>query len=401
MPPPRRARPHYGFGMPECLLLRAASESNADMLAAAGFLSSDPFDYVEIEGRRVLFVAGFERDLAERQSGGAEVVPIEELGLRELLASGLPVHELINRLTLNAVRRAGADAVVVPTWFPVGAADFLRAEGLPVRVEANLLTDRRRRKTPEQVDLMREPQAVTERSFALIARMLSEAEVASDGTLVLEGRPLTSERVHDAIRLQWAQEGCEGETPIVAGGPQAAEPHEHGHGPLRAGQSIICDLFPRSARNRYHADMTRTFCVGEPPALLVELREIVELALRQSIEAIGPGAVGQELDRRVSDLFFAHGYHTLLHPAEVHGLKDRPGYIHGLGHGLGLSVHEQPSLGQAGRDPLEPGDVVTVEPGLYLPGFGGVRLEDVVVVTEDGCENLTQFPYALAPGASA
>ncbi len=199
------------------------------------------------------------------------------------------------------------------------------------------------------------------------------------------------------MRLQWAEEGCEGETPIVSGGAQAAEPHEHGHGPLRAGESIICDLFPRSVRNRFHADMTRTFCVGDPPPLLVELHQVVERALQESLAAIGPGVPGQEFDRRVSDLFFAEGYHTLLHPAAEHGREGRPGYIHGLGHGLGLDVHEAPHLGQAGRDPLEPGDVVTVEPGLYLPGFGGVRLEDVVVVTESGNENLTRFPYALAP----
>jgi Xaa-Pro aminopeptidase len=345
----------------------------------------------------VLFVAGFERDLAERQSGGAEVVAVEELGVRELLRSGISVHELHDQLTLRALQRVGADAVVVPAWFPVGAADYLRGAGIGLRVEPNLLTERRRHKTPEQVDLMRETQAVTERSFGLIARLLSQADVSADGTLVLDGRPLTSERVHDAIRLQWAEEGCEGEVPIVAGGAQAAEPHENGRGPLRAGESIICDLFPRSVRTRYHADMTRTFCVGEPPALLQEMRDIVEQALRQSIEAIGPGALGQELDRRVSDLFFDAGYHTLLHPASEHGREGRPGYIHGLGHGLGLDVHEQPSLGQSGRDPLEVGDVVTVEPGLYLEGFGGVRLEDVVVVTEDGCENLTRFPYGLAP----
>jgi Xaa-Pro aminopeptidase len=389
----RRYRSH----MPECLLLRAASLTNADMLAAAGFLATDPFDYVEIDGRRLLFVSGFERELAERESGGAEVVPIEELGLRRLLHDGVPRHELKNRLTENALRRVGADACVVPPWFPVGTADHLRGAGIAVRVDPYLLPERRRRKTPEQVEAMRVPQAVTERSFALIARLLSEADVAADGTLVLDGRPLTSERLHAAIRLQWAEEGCEGETPIVSGGAQAAEPHEHGHGPLRAGQPIICDLFPRSVSNRYHADMTRTFCVGEAPPLLLELHQAVEQALQDSLRAIGPGVPGQEFDRRVSDFFFAEGYHTLLHPPAEHGREGRPGYIHGLGHGLGLDVHEQPGLGQAGRDPLEPGDVVTVEPGLYLPGFGGVRLEDAVVVTEDGNENLTSYPYALAP----
>jgi Xaa-Pro aminopeptidase len=381
--------------MTTALYLFAASFLNGDMYAASGFPASDPFDYLEVDGRRVVVVPQFEAGHAARTSG-AEVWTLEELGLNEILAGGASRHEMTLEISLRALRRAGVDAVRVPDWLPVGVADHLRAAGVAVEVDPELLTARRRRKSPEQVDAIRRAQDVTQRSFGLLRDALRAASVQADGGLELEGEPLTSERLHACVRTFWASESCEGEVPIVAGGAQSADPHEIGQGQLRAHEPIICDLFPRHARLRFFADMTRTFCVGDPPAELVELHQAVERALRESLAAIGPGVPGAELDRRVADLFFREGYHTLLHPAAEHGREGRAGYVHGLGHGVGLDVHETPSLGMSGRDPLEVGDVVTVEPGLYRAGFGGVRLEDLVVVTEDGCENLTDFPYDLA-----
>jgi Xaa-Pro aminopeptidase len=376
------------------LYLYAASQSNADIFASSGFLAPDAFDYLEVEGRRIVVVPQFEQAHAERVSG-AEVWTLEELGLSEVLASGADRHTMTCELSLRALRRAAVDAVRVPEWLPVGLADHLRASGISVEVDPELLTARRRRKGATEVDAIRRAQDVTQRSFAMIRDTLATAQVGAGGRLELDGEPLTSERMHGVVRTFWAGEGCEGDTPIIAGGAQAADPHELGRGELRAGESIICDLFPRHAQARYFADMTRTFCVGEAPQELVELHAVVEQAVRESLAACGPGIPGAELNRRVSDLFFREGYHTLLHPAEEHGREQAAGYIHGLGHGVGLEVHETPSLGIAGRDPLEVGDVVTIEPGLYRAGFGGVRIEDLVVVTEDGCENLTDFPYGL------
>jgi Xaa-Pro aminopeptidase len=180
----------------------------------------------------------------------------------------------------------------------------------------------------------------------------------------------------------------------VAGGAQGADPHELGHGALRAGESVICDLFPFGSASRLHADLTRTFCVGEPPAELVELHAAVADVLAAAERETGPGITGAELNRRAAERLHAAGYDTTLHPASG---REVARYPHGLGHGVGLEVHEPPFLSRGGFDALEPGDVVTLEPGLYRAGFGGVRLENLAVVTEDGCEVLTSYPLALAP----
>jgi Xaa-Pro aminopeptidase len=365
---------------------------------ASRFLASDPFDYLELGERRIVVVSPFEAAQAARESG-AEVWTVEDVGLDELLRRGVDRHTLASELALGTLRRAGVQTVRVPAWLPVGLADHLRAAGIEVQVEPELLSDRRRHKSETELASIRRAQHVTQGSFELIRDALASATQATGGGLELDGTPLTSERLHGRVRSFWASEGCEGEVPIIAGGAQAADPHELGHGQLRAGESIICDLFPRDAGGRYYADMTRTFCVGAPTAELRELHEVVERALRESLAAVGPGVIGSELNRRVSDFFFREGYHTLQHPAAEHGREGVAGYIHGLGHGIGLDVHEAPSVGIAGHDPLEVGDVVTIEPGLYRQGFGGVRLEDLVVVTEHGCQNLTDFPYDLVVDA--
>jgi Xaa-Pro aminopeptidase len=168
-----------------------------------------------------------------------------------------------------------------------------------------------------------------------------------------------------------------------------------GSGQIQAGEPIVIDLWPRDRQTACFADMTRTYVVGDPPAPLVEFQRLVLRALEDAISAIKPGVPGRELFVGTCNLFQEHGYRTPLskEPGEV--LED--GFIHGLGHGVGLEVHEEPGMGMASRDPLEPGDVVTVEPGLYNPGFGGCRLEDLVLVTENGAENLTDYPYDLTP----
>jgi Xaa-Pro aminopeptidase len=225
------------------------------------------------------------------------------------------------------------------------------------------------------------------------AELLRNAE-ASNGTLTLDGEQLTSERIKARITEVFNEHNLVSDEMIVAIGGQAASGHDMGSGPIAPGQAIVIDLFPRDRETGYYADMTRTFVVGEVPEELAEYHRLVYEALQRSLAAVKDGAEGRKIFELVCDVFHEAGQPTQLskQPGEV--LAN--GFFHGLGHGVGLEVHEPPSLS---RDPsqLMAGDVVTLEPGLYREGYGGVRLEDLVLVTEDGAENLTNYPYDLKP----
>jgi len=181
---------------------------------------------------------------------------------------------------------------------------------------------------------------------------------------------------------------------IVSHGEQTAVGHEPGSGPISEGEAVIADLYPQDPVSGCYADMTRTFCLGEPPEELVRYHALVKEALDQAVDAIRPGITGKELHRMTCELFQEHGFPTQLTKDPGKPLED--GFFHSLGHGVGLEVHEQPGLGRMGEE-LVAGDVLAIEPGLYRKGFGGCRLEDLVLVTDDGTEILTDFPYELTP----
>jgi Xaa-Pro aminopeptidase len=379
----------------EGVMIHGESRAQPDQLAASRFLSGDPFLYLEAGGRRLLAVGGFEVNRAERESGADEVWSFTDLGVSDMHADGLDHRAVESELALRSVRRAGLDHVVVPGWFPLATAEHLRAHGVAVRIDDALFEGRRRRKDAHAVAAIREITILVEESMRLLRRRLAACDIEPDGTLRDEGGVLTSERLHAAVRMFWAENGLEGQLPIIAGGPHGADAHDVGSGPLVARTPIICDLFPQSARTHYHGDMTRTFCVGEPPQELVELHATVERALDTALAAIRPGVRGSSLDALVCELFEQAGHPTTRSPAGVDPASVAR-YVHGLGHGVGLAIHEGPSLGRGGNQDLCVGDVVTVEPGLYRDGFGGVRIEDIVVVTENGCENLNRLDRSLA-----
>ncbi len=225
--------------------------------------------------------------------------------------------------------------------------------------------------------------------------MLRRAD-AGGAVLVLDGEPLTCERIKSEIGRVFSDHGVVAEEMIVSHGPQTAVGHDPGSGPIAPGEPIVLDLFPRDRESACWADMTRTFCVGDIPEELAEFQRLTREAIDLSFDLVKPGANGREIHVAVSRFYEEHGYKTQLSKQRGEVLLD--GFFHGLGHGVGLEVHEAPSLGMSGtNDTLVPGDVVTLEPGLYRDGFGGCRLEDLVLVTETGAENLTDFPYDLQP----
>jgi Xaa-Pro aminopeptidase len=224
--------------------------------------------------------------------------------------------------------------------------------------------------------------------------LLRRASADGDG-LVLDGRPLTVEHVKSEMAQTFAACGASADDFIVAPGPQAAVGHDMGSGPIRSGVPIVVDIWPRDNESFMFCDMTRTFVVGDVPDDVREWHRLSKEALDRAISEIKDGADGRAIFDGTCDIFEAAGEQTQR--TKTPGKPLANGFFHGLGHGVGLEVHEPPGMGLASKLPLQAGDVVTVEPGCYRQGYGGVRLEDLVLVTENGAENLTQYPYDLAP----
>ncbi len=210
--------------------------------------------------------------------------------------------------------------------------------------------------------------------------------------------PLTAELLRETAIARFAAHGCSGDDLIAAHGPQAADGHDHGSGRLANDDHIVCDLFPRHVESGLFSDVTRTFVVGEPDPTIVAWHEESLEALELAREMLAPGVNGRSIHEAVCAFFAERGHPTQLTVPEGTVLRD--GFYHGLGHGVGLDVHESPGLGKIGHD-LVAGDVVTLEPGLYRHGWGGVRVEDLLLVTDDGCETITEFPYGLDPALAA
>jgi Xaa-Pro aminopeptidase len=361
------------------------------MLHASGFLAPDAFAYLEADGQRVILASALEAGRARSQSRATAVREMDEFGIQALVREHGSWDEAYALALDRFLASYGVRETLVPRGFPLDLAERLRARGVRLEI-ASELEERRRRKTAQEIAAIEETQRATEAAFEAAARLLRDADVAGDRTLVLGGRPLTAERVHAEIERTLLDRGCVAEDTIAAGGPQAAQPHNVGSGPYRANEAIVIDIYPQSKRTRYYADMTRTVCRGEPPAEIARMYEATLRAQEEGIAMVRPGVTGREIHERIEDLLYDAGYGTTREQQRREGI---PSFIHSLGHGVGLAIHEEPSLGRSGVKPLEPGDVVTVEPGLYLEGFGGVRIEDILVVTEDGARDLTRTPKRL------
>ena len=364
------------------LLLHGAPDTSPDLYHAIPAGIVDPFLYVEVGGRRVATPSVLDADKVTAL--GIDVIDPSELGADELLASGSSRHEVMIEVALRACRAVGLERAIVPPDFPLAVADHLRAGGIALEVAPEAFLLRRRAKTDGQLAGIRRAQKAAEAAMA----------VARD--LIHELRPgLTSEDVRAAMTAVCDTHDADlpGDV-IVAHGGQSADGHESGFGPLAAGEPVVVDIWPRDRASRCWADMTRTFVAGggAPDAELAEYWELTKASLALVYPEVRAGADGGEIFRRSCEPYIAAGKPTQLTKAPGEVLRD--GYFHGLGHGVGLEVHEGPGLGRT-RDPLRAGDVITLEPGCYRRGYGGVRLEDLVIVTEEGCEVLTDFPYDL------
>ena len=352
----------------------------------------DPFLYVELNGSRHLVVSALE--MPRLDGLGFELHPYEEFGLDELRRSGKSWLEIDDELTLRVVKALGITSAVVPGAFPLGIADKLRAQSVELVPDQNFFVERRRVKTEMELAGIRRAQIAAEAGMSAARDLLHRATQNGKG-LNVDGEPLTSERIKTAISQAFITHGASGDEFIVSHGSQSAIGHHMGEGQISAGEPIVIDLWPRDNESSCCADMTRTYVVGDVPDELAEWHRLCLEALDRAVDDMRPGVTGKSVYDGTCEIFEGAGYPTQRTKPEGKTL-DR-GFFHSLGHGVGLDVHELPVLGMIGHEALLSGEVYAIEPGLYRPGFGGCRLEDLVVITENGAEKLTSFPYELTP----
>jgi Xaa-Pro aminopeptidase len=374
------------------LLVIGAPESDADAYHLSGFLAPDAVICLRVAGKKYLAVSSLEYGRAAKAAPVDELLSYEELGIMRLareLGSGAKAYAAA---VANLLEKLGASnsPIAVPADFGVVYADELRARGVTLTPDGKLFASLRRSKTEEEISHIEKTQNAVEAACAHAVEILEESGVRDDGALEWRGEVLTSELLRAEIDVELLRRGCAADGTIAAGGPQAADPHERGHGPLKAGESIIIDIFPVDLSTRYYSDMTRTFVKGEPNEGLQEMYDAVLESQEAALSMIRAGVNGRDVHRKVADVLHAAGYKTNVHDQEE-GKPLTEGFFHGTGHGVGLEIHESPRVSLADEE-LIPGDVISVEPGVYDPEIGGVRIEDLVVVTEDDCRNLTKFP---------
>jgi Xaa-Pro aminopeptidase len=350
----------------------------------------DPFLYAEVGGKRSVVISSLEASRVEELGTDLDVLTYEEAGMDELLKRGLDIYELAQEMHLAACRKLGLESAVTPVTFPFGHADYLRSQGIDVTADQRSFDERRRVKNEHELAGIRRACRAVEAGVAVGVEMLRSAS-RSNGVLTLGGEPLTCERIKLEVERAFGEHGAAAEEFIVSHGVQTAVGHDGGSGPIAADDVVLFDLFPRDRESACFSDFTRTFSVGPPSDELAEYHRLSREALDLAVGAVKPGVRGSDIHRQVCDFFHEHGYKTQLHKEDGEVLVD--GYFHATGHGVGLEVHERPGVGRVEGEPFVEGDVIALEPGLYRHGYGGVRLEDLVLVTADGAEVLTSYPY--------
>jgi Xaa-Pro aminopeptidase len=350
----------------------------------------DPFFYAEVGGKRSVIVSSLEAGRIRDLGTDLEVLALEDVGMDDLLKRGLDSYAVDLELNLNACRALGLEGAVTPAGFPLAAADHLRANGIELIADQPFFDTRRRVKTEHELAGIRRACRAVEAGIAVGVELLRGAQ-RSNGVLTLDGEPLTCERVKLEVERAFAEHGAAADEFIVSHGAQTAVGHAGGSGPIASDDVVLFDLFPRDRESACYSDFTRTFAIGSPSDELREYHRLAKEALDLAVAAVKPGVKGSDIHRLVCDLFHEHGHKTQLHKEEGEALVD--GYFHATGHGVGLEVHERPGVGRVESEPLVEGDVIALEPGLYRNGYGGVRLEDLILVTASGAEVLTSFPY--------
>jgi Xaa-Pro aminopeptidase len=364
-------------------LIVADSERSADILYATRFFAPDPFIFLEAAGHTSVVLSDLEIDRGRRTAQVDEIVAFSDIKSRiETKTSAEPTFEqvLIQFLREKKIRRAR-----VPYDFSAGIAAVLLAAGIRLDPVAGFFWPQREHKTPAEVKAIGRALRITEAGLARGMEVLRATRIRARD-LIWAGRKLTSEILRAEIDSAILRAGGLPANTIVAGGLQACDPHERGSGPLRPHELIILDIFPRDAKSGYFGDMTRTIVRGRASDAQRRLWETVQEGQRMAFQAMKPGAPGHDVHESIKAFFAVRGYPTTRRAGRW------VGFFHGTGHGLGLEIHEEPRFA---RTFFSPGQVITVEPGLYWPGVGGCRIEDVALITEKSVRKLSRFPQEI------
>ena len=354
-----------------------ANSRDADMRYLTHFTTSDPFVFFRRSREKgTIIISQMEVGRASRE-GITAVMTRAEAGLPDILKT----EKDPNRATALMIAGQAGKKILVPPNFPVALANAL-GEFCSVTVDKGTVLSMRAKKTRPEIQCMKNVQDVTQTAMRHAVSLIRRA-VSKKGILHLDGKPLTSEYIRYSMHCILLEHGCSAEDTIVSCGEDTAIPHMTGTGPLQADEPIIIDLFPLHEKSGYYADMTRTFVKGEPSPEILEMYSALFEAKQLAISRLKSGITGADLYQIVVDFFKDRGYES-----------DTRGFVHNLGHGVGLQIHELPTVGPSGKT-LEAGNVITIEPGLYYPGTGGVRLEDIGAVTKKGFDNFTTFPEDL------
>jgi Xaa-Pro aminopeptidase len=372
---------------PQARLIYSASESDANMLWATQFFAPDPFIFIEKRGKRFLVMSDLEMDRARDQAHVDNVLSYTEY-VRRLQSKGSPSPGISDVLPeiLQDLKISGVD---VPATFPLGLGDELRRRNIRVVPWPDPFWKDREFKTADEVRNIRLSLEAAEKGIEAGIAAIKRTEIRKDGTLLLDGTPLTSEIVKQVINTTIMSLGFVPSHSIVASGDQCVDPHNEGSGRILANTSIIMDIFPRSQKTGLFGDISRTVVRGRASERLKAAYRCVEEGQEIGFRRIRDGVDAFGIHTEIVSYFEANGFATGMIDGRMQG------FFHGTGHGLGLDIHEAPGINSRNHTILKTGHVVTVEPGLYYSGMGGVRLEDVVLVTKTGCKNLVQIPKIL------
>lgn len=371
------------------LVMYGASERNADMLYATGVLSPDPFVYLRLRGRCFLLVPDLEVARLRRLKGRCRILPLGAFRAAAQDGVTFESYDFVARVIRALLREQRIKKLVAPMDFPYGLARQLRRLKVKLKVANGPFFPDRATKTGEEIKKISAALLMAEVGLAEGLQVLKNSKVGRQRRLTYHQSPLTAEKLRAIMNTAIYQAGGVPGHTIVASGAQACDPHEPGHGVLRAGEPIVLDVFPRSQKTGYFGDITRTVVKGRAPEAVRRLHHTVCQAQEVAFARLRHGRPAREVHLAVQDFFHTQGYVTRWQP------RRKEGFFHGTGHGVGLELHESPLVTAHSAEVLLHRHVICIEPGLYYPELGGMRMEDVVVVGRRGIQNLTQFDRQL------